>query len=138
MGLTMTGGVINWVLLAINKVNNNRAIFEVRSPIKIQSTPHPELVKLLSLTVSVVDWYILPEAGRFTTVLRSRPPQPSDPCYISGVWCSLLICYGKCVFSNVRVDQNWKLKFIQFFDWFENCDIHDNRSLVRNLWEILW
>ena len=35
---------------ALNRFNNNRAIFKVRLPIKIQSTPCPGLGKLLTLT----------------------------------------------------------------------------------------
>ena len=34
---------------ALNRVNNNRALFEVRSPIKIQSTPHPGIGQYLKL-----------------------------------------------------------------------------------------
>ena len=37
-------------LRALNRVNNTREIFGVSSPIKIQSMPHPGLVKLLTLT----------------------------------------------------------------------------------------
>ena len=36
-------------LLAHNKVNNTRALFEVKLPIKIQSMPHPGIGQLLTL-----------------------------------------------------------------------------------------
>ena len=34
------------------------------------------------------------------------------------------------VFSNVSVDQNWKMNFISFFEFFENCDRNNKRSLI--------
>ena len=37
-------------LRALNRVNNNRAIFEVKSPIKIQIMPCPGLGKFITLT----------------------------------------------------------------------------------------
>ena len=47
--LTITGHFLKWGFLAINMVNNNRVILEVRPPIKIQSTPRRGIGKLLTL-----------------------------------------------------------------------------------------
>ena len=80
-----------------------------------------------------MDWRSLPEAGRFTTVLRSRQPQSTDPCYLSAVWCLLLICNGNCVFFNSGVDQNCKWGLFIYFNASKNCDINDIISLIRNL-----
>ena len=52
-----------------------------------------------------MDWLSLTEAGWFITVLRSSPPQLSDPGYPSTVLCVLIICNDDCVFSNVGVYQ---------------------------------
>ena len=35
------------------------------------------------------------------------------------------VYYYYLVFSNYGVDQNWKMKFISFFDCFKNCDRND-------------
>ena len=112
IGLRITGHFLKLGLFVINKVTNNEAIFEVRLPIKIQSTPRLELVNHSHWLYKVVDWRVLHESVRFTTVLRSIPPRFSYPCYPSAVWCLLLICNRNCVFSNVGVDQNCKLNFI--------------------------
>ena len=48
--LPITGHFSKWGLLTLNRVNNNRALFKVRSPIKIQSTPSPSLGQLFTLT----------------------------------------------------------------------------------------
>ena len=49
LGLTITGCFLKLVMLALNRFNNNRALFQVRSPIKIHSTPRQSLVKLITL-----------------------------------------------------------------------------------------
>ena len=67
-----------------------------------------------------VYWRSLSESGRFTNVLTSILLQLSDPSYCSTVWCSLLLCSGYSIFSNVDVDKNWKLNFMSFFDCLEN------------------
>ena len=41
--LKITGRFLKWFFPALNRVNNNRAVFGVRSPIKIHSTPRPGL-----------------------------------------------------------------------------------------------
>ena len=46
----LIGLTITLDLLALKRVNNNRDIFEVSSPIKIQITPHPGLGQSLTLT----------------------------------------------------------------------------------------
>ena len=79
---------------------------------------------------TVMDWRSLPEAGRFKTLLRSIPPQLGDPCYCSTVSWSLIMWYVNAVFSNASVDQNWKMNFISFFEFFENCDRNNKRSLI--------
>ena len=51
IGLPITEPFSELFLLALNRVNNNRAIFELRLPIKIQSMPPSGLGKFLTLTV---------------------------------------------------------------------------------------
>ena len=48
--LTIRGQFLKKVMIALNRVENNRAIFEVRSPIKINKTPSLRLGKSLTLT----------------------------------------------------------------------------------------
>ena len=59
IGLKITGRFLWWGFLALNRVNNNRAVFEVRSPIKIWSTPRPGLGKSITLTgcISVLTYF---------------------------------------------------------------------------------
>ena len=110
--LTITGRFSKWGLLALNRVNNNRALFTVKSPIKIQSTLLPGLGQSLTLT-----WY---SSGltqfiwirQFQNVLISIPPQLSDAFYSSSIRCSLLRCNGNCDFSNADVDQKWECGFM--------------------------
>ena len=84
---------------------------------------------------TVVYWRSLPEAGRFTTVLRSSPPWSSDPCYRSSTLCSLLICNGDSVFSILVWIEigNWTL--CNSLTDSKSCDKNYKRSLIWNLWE---
>ena len=61
---------------------------------------------------TVVDWCSLSEASIFATLFRSRPPQLSDPCYRSAVWCLMILLNANCAFSNTGVDRNQKMNFI--------------------------
>ena len=68
---------------ALNMVNNKRALFEVKSPIKVPSKPFSGLVNNSHWLDTVMNWYSLTETGRFTTVLRSCSLRSADPCYWS-------------------------------------------------------
>ena len=48
--LQITGCFFKLGLLVLNRVNNDRALFEVSFPTKIQSTPRPGIGKSLTLT----------------------------------------------------------------------------------------
>ena len=65
-------------LQELNMINNKRALFEVRSPIKVPSTPRPGIGQSLILTGSSSGLHSLPEAGQFKTVLISCSLQLSD------------------------------------------------------------
>ena len=77
----ITGRFLKWCLLAINKGNNNMALFEVSSPLKTKSTPHSGLGQSLILTGCISGLTYFTWSRRFKTVLRSIPPLLADPCY---------------------------------------------------------
>ena len=112
--LTLKGWYSKWGLLVLNRVNNNREIFEVSSPIKIQSTPRWGLENRSHWMNTVVHCNSLPEAKQFITILGSIPPLSDDPCYLSAVWCSLLLLSYPCDHSAVQclVDNTKKCTLI--------------------------
>ena len=50
IGLKITGHFLKRDLLALNRLNNNRANFEVRSPIEIRIMPRPGIGQSIPLT----------------------------------------------------------------------------------------
>ena len=118
--LPITGRFSMWVFLALNRVNNNRFIFEVMSPIKIQIKPCPGLVQFLTLTVYSSELMSFTWSWRLTNVVRYIQPQSADTCHCSGVRCFLLRCNGYRELSNAGVDRNFRWNFMWIFDWFKN------------------
>ena len=65
MRISITGSFLKWGLIALNRVNNNRALFKVRPRIKIQSMPCPVLYNWSHWLDTLVDCRSLPEAHGF-------------------------------------------------------------------------
>ena len=121
--LPIAGLCLEWGFLELYRVNNNRALFKVRLPIKIQIMPRPGLGKLLTLTEYSSGLTYFTCSGCFKTVLRSSPPWLADPFYYSSIWYLLILSACDCYWSAV-----WWLLYYKKKFHFNRCN---QRRLFR-------
>ena len=99
----ITGRFLKWCLLARNRINNTTALFEMISTIKVQNKLHSGIGNHSHWLDTLLDCRSLPEAVQFTSDLRPRSPQSSDPWYSYAILYQLLLYNGNYKTSNGAV-----------------------------------